>query len=403
MLISSRRSIVRMGLAAAIGGTPSARAAETRPVRIGVLGDQSNISADAAGPGSVAAVRMAVADFGGKLGDRSVEVLSADMLLKPDVAAQIAARWFDVEGVDVILDLPLTSAAMAVIDMARERKKSTIVTAAAAADFTGAKCSPTNVHWTDDTYALARATARAVVASGGDTWFFMTADYAFGTAMQQDATEAIKAAGGRVIGSVRNPLGTTDFSAYMLQASSSGAKVIGLASVGGDTITAIKQAAEFGIAKGGQRLAGLLVFISDIHAIGLQSAQGLYVATGFYWDQNDESRRFGNRFMQERRAMPTKSQAASYAATLHWLKAAAAVGTTDGIAVNAQMRRMKGDYFGKPVTIRVDGRVMYDLTLYQVKAPSESVSPWDYYKPITTIPAEEAFRSLADGKCALTG
>lgn len=402
MFHSSRRSVIAMGAAAAIGAGHRARAADARPIRIGVLGDQSNITADAAGPGSIAAVRMAVAEFGGKVGDRPVEVLSADMLLKPDVAAQIAARWFDVEGVDVILDLPLTSAAMAVVSVARERKKSTIITAAAAADFTGANCSPTNVHWTDDTYALARATSRAVVASGGDTWFFLTADYAFGTAMQQDATEAIRAAGGKVVGSARIPLGTTDFSAYMLQASSSGAKVIGLASVGGDTITAIKQAAEFGIARGGRRLVGFLVFISDIHAIGLQSAQGLYVTSGFYWDQNDASRAFADRFMRERRAMPTKSQAASYAATLHWLKATQAAGTTDGIAVNAQMRRMPGDYFGKPVTIRADGRVMYDLALYQVKAPSESTKPWDYYKPVTIMSAEEAFRPMADGKCPLS-
>jgi len=396
MFISSRRSVIAMGTAAAIGAGHRARAADARPIRIGVLGDQSNITADAVGPGSVAAVRMAVMDFGGKIGDRAVEIVSADMLLKPDVAAQIAARWFDVEGVDVILDLPLTSAALAVVEVARERKKSTIITAAAAVDFTGARCSTTNVRWTDDTYALARATSRAVVASGGDTWFFLTADYGFGTAMQQDATEAIQAAGGKVVGSVRIPLGTTDFSAYMLQASTSGAKVIGLASVGGDTITAIKQAAEFSIAKDGQRLAGFLVFISDIHAIGLQGAQGLYVTSAFYWDQNDASRTFADRFMRERRAMPTKSQAASYAAALHWLKAARDVGTTDGIAVNTQMRRMPGNYFGKPITIRADGRVTYDLALYQVKAPAESTKPWDYYKPVTTMRAlRHSHNSLA--------
>lgn len=220
--------------------------------------------------------------------------------------------------------------------------------------------------------------------------------------MQQDATEAIQAAGGRVVGSVRIPLGTTDFSAYTLQASTSGAKVIGLASVGGDTITAIKQAAEFSIAKGGQRLAGFLVFISDIHAIGLQGAQGLYVTSGFHWDQNDASRAFADRFMRERRAMPTKSQAASYAAALHWLKAARDVGTTDGIAINTQMRRVSGDYFGKPVIIRADGRVMYDLALYQAKAPAESTKPWDHYKPVMTMRAEEAFQPIADGKCPLS-
>ena len=403
MLHPSRRSVIGMGAAAAVGMAGRARADTVRPIRIGVLGDQSNISADAAGPGTVAAVRMAVADFGGKIGDRPIEVVSADMLLKPDVAAQIAAKWFDVDGVDVIIDLPLTSAAMAVIDTARERKKSTIITAAAAADFTGVKCSATNVHWTDDTYALAHATARAIVSTGGDTWYFLTADYAFGTAMQSDATEAIQAAGGKVLGSVRNPLGATDFSSYLLQASSSGAKVIGLASVGGDTITAIKQSAEFGVGRGGQRLAGFLVFISDIHALGLEVAQGLYIASGFYWDRNDASRAFGARFMTERKAMPTKSQAASYAAAIHWLRAAQQAGTTDGLAVNAQMRRMPADYFGKSATIRSDGRVMYDLDLYQVKTPSESKAPWDYYKAIATVPAAQAFRPLSDGKCFIQG
>ncbi len=401
MVDTSRRAALGIGLAGAAGLVRRARAADPAPVRIGVLGDQSNISADAAGPGSVAAVRMAVADFGGKLGGRALEVVAGDMLLKPDVAAQIAARWYDVEGVDLILDLPLTPAAMAVVDVARERKKSTIITGAATSDFTGPKCSATNVHWTDDTYSLANAAPRSIVSGGGDSWFFLTADYAFGTAMQQDATAAIRAAGGTVVGSVRHPLGTTDFSAYLLQASTSGAKVIGLASVGGDTITALKQAAEFGITRGGQRLAGFLVFISDIHAIGLESAQGLFVASGFYWDQNDEARRFSERFFRERRAMPTKSQAASYAAVTHWLKAAQTVGNTDGIAVNAQMRLAAGNYFGKPIRIRPDGRVLYDMTLYQVKAPAESVKPWDYYRALANIPAESAFRPVADGRCPL--
>jgi branched-chain amino acid transport system substrate-binding protein len=400
MLEPSRRSIVGMAAASVAGFSVRAQAQTQRSVRIGVLGDQSSISADAAGPGSVAAVKMAVADFGGKLGDRPIEVLSADMLLKPEIASQIASKWFDADGVDMIIDLPLTSAAAVVVEVARARKKSTIITAAAA-DFTGAKCSATNVHWTDDTYALAHATSRALVSTGGDTWFFITADYAFGTAMQADATQTIVAAGGKVLGSVRNPLGAADFSSFLLQASSSGAKVIGLASVGGDTITAIKQAAEFGIGQSGQRLAGFLVFISDIHALGLPTAQGLYVASGFYWDRNPASRTFAARFMKERQAMPTKSQAASYAATTHWLKAAQKAGTTDGPAVNAQMRSMPAEYFGQTATIRADGRVMYDVELYQVKTPAESKGPWDYYKPIATVTADQAFRPLSDGGCPL--
>lgn len=401
MLETSRRSFFTYSAAAALG-VRRANAATSGPIRIGVLGDQSNITADAGGPGTVTAVKMAVADFGGKIGERPIEVISADMLMKPDVAAQIAARWYDVEGVDVIVDLPLSSAALAVLEVARQRKKSTLITAAATADFTGARCSPTNVHWIDDTYALAHATARAVVAAGGKTWFFITADYVFGTAMQNDATAAVRSAGGTVIGSIRNPIGAGDFSSFLLAASSSAANVIGLASVGGDTITAIKQAAEFGLGKGGQRLAGFLVFITDIHALGLDVAQGLYVSSGFYWDQNDASRNFSRRFMQERRAMPTKSQAASYAATMHWLKAAQAAGTTDSMTVNRQMREMPGDFFGKPTRVRQDGRAMYDMELYQVKAPFESKGAWDYYKAIATVPATEAFRSLSEGGCVST-
>lgn len=382
-------------------GARVAHAGEVGPIRIGVLGDQSGITADAGGPGTVTAVKMAVADIGGKVGERPVEVISADMLMKPDVAAQIAARWFDVEGVDVIVDLPLSSAALAVLEVARQRKKSTLVTAAATVDFTGAKCSPTNVHWIDDTYALASVTARAVVGAGGKSWFFITADYTFGTAMQTDAEAAVRAAGGTVVGSVRNPIGAGDFSSYLLAASSSGAGVIGLASVGGDTITAIKQAAEFGLGKGGQRLAGFLVFITDIHSLGLEVAQGLYVSSGFYWNQNDASRAFARRFMQERHVMPTKSQAASYAAALHWLKAVKSAGTTDSVVVNRQMRTMPGDFFGKPTTIRQDGRAVYDMDLYQVKTPSESKAPWDYYKSISTISGVDAFRSVAAGGCSI--
>lgn len=400
-MIQTTRRLFLGGSAAMATGARGAHASDTGPIRIGVLGDQSGITADAGGPGTVTAVKMAVTDFGGKVGERPIEVISADMLMKPDVAAQIAARWYDIEGVDVIVDLPLSSAALAVLEVARTRKKSTLVTAAATVDFTGAKCSPTNVHWIDDTYALANVAARAVVAAGGKSWFFITADYTFGTTMQADAEAAVRAAGGTVVGSVRNPIGAGDFSSYLLAASSSGANVIGLASVGGDTITAIKQAAEFGIGKGGQRLAGFLVFITDIHALGLEVAQGLYVSSGFYWNQNDASRAFSQRFMQERHVMPTKSQAASYAATVHWLKAVEAAGTTDSVVVNRQMRMAPGDFFGKPTVIRQDGRAVYDMDLYRVKAPSETKIPWDYYKPISTVLGDDAFRSVTAGGCSM--
>ncbi len=402
-MVISRRAALATGLGGAIvlGAGRRSASAQQRPVRIGVLGDQSNITADAGGPGSILAVRMAVADFGGSVLGRPIEVISGDMLLKPDVAAQIAAKWYDVDGVDVIADLPLTSAALAVLQVARARNKATIISSAAAADFTGPACAATNVHWMDDTYALANATGRAVVSAGGKTWFFLTADYAFGAAMQRDATAAVMAAGGRVVGSARHPMGSTDFSGFLLQASASGAEVVGLASVGGDTITAIKQAAEFGLARTGVRLAGLLVFITDIHAIGLASAQGLYVSSGFYWDQNDAARRFSQRFFAERKVMPTKAQAGAYSSTLHWLRAVQATGGTDAIAVNAQMRSTPGDFFGKPVRIRPDGRALYDMTLYQVKAPAESLRPWDYYKAIQTIPANQAFRPVSEGGCPL--
>jgi branched-chain amino acid transport system substrate-binding protein len=402
MLRSTRRQFLALSAAAGTQGYISRATAQTpRPVKIGVLGDQSGMSADAAGPGSVAAARMAVNDFGGSVLGHPIEVISGDMQLKPDVAAQIAARWFDVEGVDMITDLPLTSAARAVVDIGRRRSKTTIITAAAATEFTGQDCSATNVHWTDDTYSLANATARTIVADGSDTWFFLTANYAFGAAMQEDATRAIEAAGGKVLASVRHPLGSPDFSSFLLQAISSGAKVIGLASVGGDTINAIKQAAEFGVDRRKQRLAGFLVFISDIHSLGLEAAQGLNIVTGFYWDQSPEARSFAERFFKQRAAMPTKSQAATYAATLHYLHSVATVGNTDAVAVNTAMRARPVQYFGRQGIIRADGRVTYDMTLYRVKSPAESQKPWDYYKEVRKIPADQAFRPLVDGKCPL--
>lgn len=396
----------RQALASGVAGAASMRRrawaqGPVQPVQIGVLGDQSGITADAGGPGTVEAVRMAVADFGSQVGGRPVEVLVGDMLMKPDAAAQMAARWYDVERVDVIVDLPLTSAAMAVLEVARSRRKATLVTAAASSDFTGAACSPTNVHWIDDTYSLANVTARAVVARGDKSWFFLTADYAFGAAMQHDASEAIVAAGGSVVGAVKHPLGITDFSNYLLQASASAATVVGFASVGGDTINAVKQAAEFRLKASGKRLAGFLVFITDIHAIGLADAQGLYVSSGFYWDQNEAARKFGERFFASRRAMPTKSQASSYSATLHWLKAVQATGDTDALRVNETMRKMPGDFFGKPVRIRADGRALYDMILYRVKTPAEATRPWDYYKPLRVVAADEAFRPAALGACRL--
>jgi len=396
----TRISYGAMAIAAALGlGAAAEAAADT--IKIGVLGDQSNVAADAGGLGAVAATKMAIADAGGKVAGMSIEVVSADFLTKPDNAVQIAKRWFESEGVDAITDLPYSGAGLAVQNVAGADKKIVLIAGAATSDITGKGCNLYATQWSDDTYSLAAATGQAAVAAGGKKWFFLTADYALGDSIQRDATGVIQAAGGEVIGSVRHPLDTRDFSSFLLQAQGSGANVIGLASVGANTVAEVKQAAEFGIPQGGQKLAGFLVFITDIHGIGLQSAQHLYNAEGFYWDQNDQARAFGKRFMAEIGRMPTKEQAATYAAVAHYLKAIAAAGTKDATAVAKKMQEMPVEYFGHKGSIRADGRVLYDMSLYEVKTPAESKYPWDYYKLVKTIPADKAFRALGATGCEI--
>ena len=373
-------------------------------VKIGVLNDMSSLYADLAGQGSVVAARMAVEDFGAAQKGLQVEIVSADHQNKPDVGSNIVRQWIDVDKVDAIVDVPTSSVALAVNEVVREKNKTFLVSGAAASDLTGPKCSPNTVHWTYDTWALANGTGKAMVKTGGDTWFFITADYAFGHALERDTAAVVEANGGKVLGKVRVPLNTNDFSSFLLQAQGSQAKVIGLANAGGDTINSIKQAAEFGIVKGGQNLAGLLVFITDVHALGLPTAQGLVLTESFYWDRNDASRAFAHRFAPQYKGnMPTMIQAGVYAAVLHYLKAVEALKSgTDGKAVVAKMKELPTDdpLFGRG-TIRADGRKIHDMFLFEVKKPEESKAPWDYYKLRATIPAAEAFRPLKEGNCPL--
>jgi branched-chain amino acid transport system substrate-binding protein len=372
-------------------------------IKIGVLNDRSGIYADLAGEGSVIAARMAVEDF--KAADKGIkaEIISADHQNKPDVASTIARQWYDQDGVDLIVDVPTSSAALAVNDITREKNKIFISSGAASSDLTGSKCSPNTIHWTYDTWALANGTGRAMVQTGGKKWFFLTADYAFGHALERDTIAVVKAAGGEVVGTVRHPFPGTDFSSFLLQAQSSGAQVIGLANAGGDTINSIKQAAEFGITQGGQALAGLLVFLTDVHALGLQTAQGLVLTESFYWDLNDGTRAWSKRFGELNGGkMPTMVQAGVYAAVLHYLKAVEATDGKDSAALMAKMKEMPTDdpLFGKG-TVRQDGRKIHDMYLFKVKTPEQSKGPWDYYETLATIPADKAFRPLADGGCAL--
>ncbi len=394
---------VGLGLLAAGFASPAPAVAQFsgERIKIGVLTDESGPFADIGGKGSVVAAQMAVEDFGPAIAGHPIEILDADMQNKPDIAVGIARRWFDVDGVDAIVDLPVSSVALAVQDLARTKGRTTIVDGAATSDLTGRACSPYSSHWADDTYALAIGTARAITRSGGSSWFFLVADYAYGYAMERDAAASVVANGGTVVGSVRHPLNTPDFSSYLLQAQASKAKIIGLASVGADTINEIKQANEFGLSAGGQRLAGFIVFITDIHSLGLQSAQGLLVLTSFYWDQNDVSRVWAKRFFDRIGRMPTKQQAAVYASVTHYLRSMKAAGTDDAARVNTEMRREPVDFFGRPGHIRDDGRVVFDVTLYQVKSPPESKGAWDYYKAVQTIAGADAFRPEGEGGCDL--
>jgi branched-chain amino acid transport system substrate-binding protein len=371
-------------------------------VKIGVMNDQSGLYADLAGQGSVEAARMAVEDMGGSVGGASIEVLSADHQNKPDVGSNVVRQWIDVEGVDVIVDVPTSSVALAVNEIVKEKDRVFLVSGAATTQLTGEACSPNTIHWTYDTYALAVGTGRAMVQEGGDSWFFITADYAFGHQLEEDTSTVVQEVGGEVLGSVRHPLSTADFSSYLLQAQGSGAKVIGLANAGSDTTNAIKQAHEFGITQAGQQLASLLLFLSDVNALGLEVAQGLVLTTGFYWDMDDETRAWSERFNERVGQMPTMVQAGVYSAVSHYLKAIEAAASDDAKTVVEQMKSTPvNDFFAKNGTIRADGRMVHDMYLARVKAPDQSQGEWDYYEILRTIPGDQAFLPLEESTCPL--
>ena len=388
------------GLLASFAITPSL--AQQAPLKIGVLSDFSSVYSDIGGQGNVEATKMAIEDFGGQMFGKPIEMVSADVLNKPDVASSMARKWWESEGVDMIIDLPTSATALAVMELSKQYEKIMIVTDAASSDITGKSCSPYTAHWTYDTYSNAHTVGSAIVKNGGDTWFFLTADYVFGHSIERDTGEVVKAAGGKVLGSVKHPLNTPDFSSFLLQAQASKAKIIGLANGGGDTINAIKQAGEFGIVAGGQNLAAIVMFISDVHSLGLKLAQGLIITEAYYWDLNDRTRAFGKRFMERVKRMPTMNQAATYSATLHYLKAVQAAGTRDTKTVMAKMREMPvRDAFTDNGVLREDGRMVHSMYLFQVKKPEESKAPWDYYKLLAEVPGDQAFRPLKDGGCPL--
>ncbi|WP_453955121.1 ABC transporter substrate-binding protein [Bradyrhizobium sp. USDA 377] len=376
--------------------------AQQTPLKIGVLSDFSSVYSDIGGMGNVEATKMAIEDFGGQMFGKPIDMVSADVLNKPDIASTIARKWWETEGVDMIIDLPTSATALAVMELSKQYEKIMIVTDAASSDITGKSCSPYTAHWTYDTYANAHTVGSAIVKNGGDTWFFLTADYVFGHSVERDTGDVVKTAGGKVAGSVKHPLNTADFSSFLLQAQASKAKIIGLANGGGDTINAIKQAGEFGIVAGGQNLAAIVMFISDVHSLGLKLAQGLIITEAYYWDLNDKTRAFGKRFLERVKRMPTMNQAATYSATLHYLKAVQAAGTKDTKTVMAKMRELPvKDAFTDNGTLREDGRMVHSMYLFQVKKPEESKGPWDYYKLLAEVPADQAFRPLKDGGCPL--
>ena len=403
-MTSKRKLLAALAALAFAAGTAQAQISGNM-VKIGVLSDMSSLYADIGGPGSVAAAKMAVEDFQKthKV-PWKIEVVGGDHLNKPDVGSQIARKWYDEEGVDVIVDTPNSGVALAVSEITKEKNKVFLGSGPGTSDLTGTKCSPNTIHWTYDTWMLANGTGTALVKHGGTTWFFITADYAFGQALERDTAAAVKKAGGKVLGDVRVPLNTQDFSSFLLQAQASKAKVIGLANAGGDTINSIKQGAEFGIVKGGQNFAGLLVFLSDVHGIGLEKAQGLVLTETFYWDLNDKTRAWSKRWsalMNGRE--PTMVHAGVYSSVLEYLEAVAKINSDDGRKVVEQMKK-RGKFddplFG-PSYVRQDGRNVHAAYLFQVKSPAESKYPYDYYKLLATIPADEAFRPLKDGGCPL--
>ncbi len=383
-----------------------AASAQQVNVKIGVLSDMSGLYSDVGGPGSVAAAKLAIEDFGKTNPNVKVELISGDHHNKTDIGSQMATKWYDADKVDMIVDVPNSGVALAVSQITAQKNKVFLVSGAATSDLTGTKCNPNTIHWTYDTWMLANGTGKAIVKTGGDTWFFLTSDYAFGHALERDTAAAVEKAGGKVIGEARHPLNTKDFSSFLVQAQASKAKIIGLANAGGDTINAIKQGAEFGIVKGGQKFAGLLIFVSDVNALGLPTAQGLILTSTWYWDMNDANRAWTKRWQAERNApgkFPTMVQAGVYSAVIHYLKAVATLhSAADGKAVVAKMKAMPTDdpLFGKG-SIRADGRKLHPAYLFEVKAPWDSKHPGDFYTLRASIPADEAFRPLKDGSCPL--
>ena len=371
-------------------------------VKIGILNDQSGVYADFGGKSSVEAARMAVEDFGGKVLDMPIEIVDADHQNKPDIASNIARQWYDTDQVDAIMELTTSSVGLAVQALSAEKKKITINTGAATTDLTGKACTPYGFHWAYDTHALAVGTGGAMVKQGGDSWFFLTADYAFGYSLEQQTTDFVTANGGSVVGSVRHPLATTDYSSFLLQAQASGAKVVGLANAGADTQNAIKQAAEFGITQGGQRLAALLFTLAEVHGIGLEAAQGLTLTEGFYWDRDDESRAFGKRFMERTGRMPNMVHTGTYSAVSQYLKAVQQAGTDETEAVSKALHEMPvDDVFAKGGKVGPNGRMIHDMYLLEVKKPADSTQPWDYYNVLATIPGDEAYLDPAESGCEL--
>ena len=394
------------GLLAVLAATAALPAAAQEisdgKVKIGILNDQSGVYADFGGKWSYEAAQMAAEDYGGTVLDAPIEIVTADHQNKPDIASNIAREWYDTEQVDSIMELTTSSVALAVQGLSVEKKKIDIVVGAATTELTGKQCSPYGFHWAYDTHALAVGTGGALVKAGGDTWFFLTADYAFGYSLEEQTSEFVKSAGGQVLGSVRHPLSTTDFSSFLLQAQSSGAKVIGLANAGLDTANAIKGASEFGIVAGGQKLAALLFTLAEVHGLGLEAAQGLSLTEGFYWDRDDKSREFGKRYMERTGRMPNMIQAGTYSAVTQYLKAIEAAGTDETEAVSAKLHEMPvDDVFAQGGTVGPNGRMFHDMYLMEVKAPADSKGEWDYYDVLATVPAKEAFIDPAKSGCPL--
>jgi branched-chain amino acid transport system substrate-binding protein len=399
------QSLVLAGCVLAAALTPSSGNAQYRggTIKIGVLNDQSGVYADIAGTASVWMARKAVEDFGAAAKGMKVEIIGGDHQNKPDIGLSIARQWFDVDKVDAIADVPTSSVALAINELTRDKNKVFLAVGPATSDLTGKACSPNTVHWIYDTWALANGTGNAIVKRGGDTWFFLTADYAFGYALERDTEAVVVKSGGKVLGKVRHPFPGTDFSSFLLQAKASKAKIIGLANAGGDTINSIKQASEFGIVEGGQKLAGLLIFINDIHALGLKTAQGLIFTDPWYWDQNDTNRAFAREYFAALGRMPGYTVVGVYSAVMHYLRAVEALGShADGKAVIAKMKELPTEdrLMGKGY-VRVDGRKIHPMYLFEVKTPEESMAPWDYYKQLATIPAEDAWRPLDQSECPL--